>query len=238
MQMKTGLDNEFIELNTIHLNNEQKTAIWKVIHQKSKKSATLISVRNVAISILTVAVMLILTFNLIHLNENKQQHHSSTPAPTKKVVPHKVTGNAELRDNDSKSWEIISRAYRYDIASIEYLNTNLNELAQLKVKRIQIFGTDTDPEGTVIKIDELQRTYTLQTILNQQVLQFQNGQKILLSFGQYEKVNSTDWFWGAKVLGYAKDDGKFYDMKGKPLNLTISSQVKIVDGVLNVQKEQ
>jgi len=232
MQMKTGLDNEFHELNSIQLNHKQKDAMWRNIQRKSKRSFTFLSLKNVGISVLAVAFMLIITFNLIDFRGEKHPSNIAAPKPTKKIESPKPAGNPEIRDN-GQGWQIDGRM-RYDVATIEDLNPESKELSELKVSRHQSFGTDTDPVDPDLDIHE-SKTYTLQTVLNQQVLQFKNGQKILITTGLYAVKGRQDEFPGAKVLGYAKDDGKFYDLNGKLFNLRISSRVQIVAGELKIK---
>ncbi|MGV3466850.1 MAG: hypothetical protein ACO1OT_16360 [Heyndrickxia sp.] len=232
MQTKTGLDNEFHELNSIQLNHKQKDAMWRNIQRKSKRSFAFLSLKNVGISILAVAVMLTVTFNLIDFKGEKHPSNTAAPRTVQKVVPPKPAGNPEIRDN-SQGWQLDGRM-RYDVATIEDINSDLKELNELKVTRLQSFGTDNDPVDPELNLHDSKK-YTLQTILNQQVLQFKNGQRILLTTGLYAVEGNSDDIDGAKVLGYAKDDGKFYDLNGKPINLTISSRVQIVDGELKIK---
>ncbi|MBS4174605.1 hypothetical protein [Bacillus sp. FJAT-49736] len=230
--MKTGLDKGFHDLNNIYLNYKQKDAIWRNIQRKSKSSFMFLSLKYAAISVVTVTVLVVLTYNLIDFGGKKQPGNTASPEPTEKVIPSKPAGNPEVRDN-SQGWQLDSRL-RFDVAAIKKLDPNFKEISQLEVTRLQSFGTDTDPSDPELNLHESKK-YTLQTVLNQQILQWRSGQKILLATGLYAVKGSSDEIDGANVLGYEKTDGKFYDLNGKLMNLTISSRVKIVDGELEIK---
>lgn len=238
----TLFDENFNELNSINLSNNQKAEMWRNINHKAKKQ-TKHYWKNALAVLSAIAIILVLSPSLISKKSEMKVPEATSPKISDSRSNHKQdpADNSKIDEpisakNDSSQWEQISRL-RYDLAEVITSKTESNKIT-VTVKRKQSFGTDPDPFGPVFKPDTETQDYILKSSADKQNLDLKPKQTVLLAFAQYQQPNSTDWFWGAELLCSLNPDGKYYDSEGKPATITISSYVKITNGILEIQEPQ
>jgi hypothetical protein len=234
MTQKIPLNHDFQELNSITLTNHQKERIWENINQKSRKRTLWKAISSSLILTGAAAFFLILALTNMHLfqNEAKQnihhpEIHKPVPAPAKVYVPAK---SVEV----GNKWEIVDRL-RCVTATVESFKIKNHLITSIVVKQEQYYGSDADPLGYFPIMDKVEKEYTLLTDFDQSLLK-KGDHLILSSAAQYADNTNSKPFYGAKVEGIQKKDGKYYTIDGKPTELVISSKVQIKNGSLIVKK--
>ncbi|MDP4084990.1 MAG: hypothetical protein Q8934_10300 [Bacillota bacterium] len=232
-------DEEFQDLNSIDLSKKQKITIWRNLNLKIKRRRKVSYLKNSLILLSTLLIVFILSTNLLNRNLNK--HRQSAAIQKNKMVTAKEKQSAILKNpeqilkkSDSEHWELIERQ-RYDLAIIEKINTNANQIS-IVVTREKSFGGDADPYGPVFNPDSKTREYRLKTSDEKQTLYLKGKMKVLLAVGHY--ANGQDQFYAAEVLSYKDSNEKFYNPQGQLANFRLSSAVKMVNGELETTDQQ
>jgi hypothetical protein len=233
MTNRTLWDEEFKELNSIELSETQKVKLWKNI--TSKKQNRFEFFKYGLIYSAAIALFLVLTASFISGKIHTKDHSADQPArpakPTQQAQPVKIVPNQIISKAGSADWGEALERLRYDEGVIEKIKTDQKQVSII-VKLTNRYGSDADPLGTVIKPDSGTKEYLLTTSKLNETLHLEVNQKVLLLVGLYQKKGSTDNFWGGEVTGIMQKDGKYYDSDGKLLNLRISNQVNITNGIL------
>ncbi|MDP4161726.1 MAG: hypothetical protein Q8898_01360 [Bacillota bacterium] len=81
MTKSTLLDKEFNELNSINLSDKQQISIWQNIHQKNKRGNKLLFLKNSAILIAALSIILLLSTTLIAGKIGKKQPNGTPENP-------------------------------------------------------------------------------------------------------------------------------------------------------------
>lgn len=233
-------DDDFKELNTIELNDNQKKLIWKNINVGARKRNHFIYIKSsfIALSALLIVVILATNFlngNLkmpqqgaekkIQMNKNEKQEYLLTTSQKPEQI---------IRSSDSKSWELLERIH-YDLGVIQKIEIT-NHQMKILISRINSFGSDDDPLGQVYNPDTKTREYIIKTSEEIQILHLKEKDKVLITVEHY--ANGQNEFYAAEVKAYMKKDGKYYDTKGQLANLRISSVVNIANGNLETPEKQ